>query len=1493
MVLIDANARAAVPMMPYIGSCVDDKQNKMSKQLYEMLECHDMMAVSTFQEYHWGTIYTWTHPNGHHKSRLDYILCPTWWSHSEIISWVNHDFRMPHAAEDHDSVSARFRWAQQAAPVSKKGTRIPHEKLAGPQAQTKLKKILANTPTIHWEENATVHAEQVTHYWQEELKAAFREDTHFRAQAFATDATVETFKQFVTKKRAVRAITQKVHRWFLQAIFDKWAGRCWTVEQVWTCFRAQLKVAFLSLEYKSSAATLKKNLREDKKQYLHEVVTNIKEAPAHEIWKALRPLLPHKKCDGPGRALPQVRNAMGNMTQSRQEYEHAWISHFRTLETGTPVDLEAFVTNTIDRQQRDASDLQVRLEEMPALADLERAIRTSHCFKATGPNGLPNELFKAQPAYAAKLLWPLAMKYSLRREEAVQFKGGKLISLYKGKGSHADCASFRGILLMSTAGKIVRAAMRKHVNAPYLRQGEELQMAGKPNLSVLFGAQALRQLHLAAADKGHSVALIFADIRAAYYTVLRQISIGASTADEDIAKILQKLALGPEVMHELQAALQGETAYQQLSASPHQEAILQESMTGTWFTCFQNDFTETHKGTRPGDSWADIVFNVMFAAILRDIQRTLSELPVWFNLPAYSHRSLTAEAIPQKMKQVVNIAWADDLALPLIFPKPQDVFSYLPIVVDKLLTALEARGMKAHIGPGKTAAIIVPRGPGAVAVKRKLFARKESFFMVLRENETCSLPLIAQYRHLGGVIAAKGGMLPEIRARLSRARSAFWRGAKRFFRNERLPLDLRTQVFQATVMAALQWGVGTWPKLNIQEQKAFETACWEMYMQIVPKAIRKDSILLSHEELLLHLDVDHPEAIFASAHARHYLTMVQSAPDLVWSIFRQDHRTQTAYQDAFCWMNRFLARDKGLPAMSGADDMTDFLHCNPGIWRAAIKRALKRSRQWHKVQARVYLWHKQIYIAMESAGLMALQEDLTRSSNLCLICQRAFTTKKGWFLHTSQKHNYQTMHGEAAQGTVCHCCAKCYPHQTALLAHLRYSPNCCAWLWARRQQSVHAPQVRPQAAWRYTGEGPIRAEQAMHRDLQRFCTDLDEALHKFEVDVETPDFYNRLYDRFITVCTRPMHYPDLLTGFRDWCNQYLTTTDLQLRDTLHRVLQWLQERPGQCANDLRQVHVCATEKIRQTVLVRAKPMSIRSFMPTQIVFLHLFSGRRRKGDIQTALENLVVPAGCQMLVISVDIVVSREKCDLMTPDQQKRWLQLARDGVIAGLCAGPPCETWSVARETAVEDGTCKRPPRPLRSFQELWGQCDLTAREFRQLDTANTLMGFTLSVCFLQAYTGGFALMEHPRSPAAYMKNKAHAASIWRSAVIQWLLATGWFFQQDVSQGFYGAPSPKPTTFLITGVNCQCAADLEKVSRTTPMPANVSIGRENGQWRTSRLKEYPNALCNYIARLFQTWLIRHKDREPRDFNHEASWLQDLIVHEDDAVTSFGPDFAF
>ena len=80
----------------------------------------------------------------------------------------------------------------------------------------------------------------------------------------------------------------------------------------------------------------------------------------------------------------------------------------------------------------------------------------------------------------------------------------------------------------------------------------------------------------------------------------------------------------------------------------------------------------------------------------------------------------------------------------------------------------------------------------------------------------------------------------------------------------------------------------------------------------------------------------------------------------------------------------------------------------------------------------------------------------------------------------------------------------------------------------------------------------------------------------------------------------------------------------------------------------------------------------RSFLPQEIIVLHLFSGRRRKGDLQSKLEEIHI-----LTVASVDVAIDAKRCNLADSKQQDLWFRFIAAGSVAGGFGGPPCETWS------------------------------------------------------------------------------------------------------------------------------------------------------------------------------------------------------------------------
>lgn len=201
-----------------------------------------------------------------------------------------------------------------------------------------------------------------------------------------------------------------------------------------------------------------------------------------------------------------------------------------------------------------------------------------------------------------------------------------------------------------------------------------------------------------------------------------------------------------------------------------------------------------------------------------------------------------------------QVTWADDLAILAEFEHAAQIENRLALIAYVLLQKLPKYGMKVSIGETKTAAVVSPRGPGAVSMRRRLFAVTNATFPILLEDTTVRLPLVPKYRHLGGIIDASGSLLPEIRTRFSKARSAFWRAAKHVFRQQSIPLATRMTIFRSTVMSIMTWGAGAWTELNQREGQAWTASLWNLYAMMLPRSFLAPSRV--HFWLLLGMTFD-------------------------------------------------------------------------------------------------------------------------------------------------------------------------------------------------------------------------------------------------------------------------------------------------------------------------------------------------------------------------------------------------------------------------------------------------------------------------------------------------------------------------------------------------------------------------------------------------------------------------------------------------------------
>ena len=108
---------------------------------------------------------------------------------------------------------------------------------------------------------------------------------------------------------------------------------------------------------------------------------------------------------------------------------------------------------------------------------------------------------------------------------------------------------------------------------------------------------------------------------------------------------------------------------------------------------------------------------------------------------------------------------------------------------------------------------------------------------------------------------------------------------------------------------------------------------------------------------------------------------------------------------------------------------------------------------------------------------------------------------------------------------------------------------------------------------------------------------------------------------------------------------------------------------------------------------------------------------------------------------------------------------------------------------------------------------------------------------------TGGIGIVQHPAEP-----QEQDAAAIWRLPIMQMLMAAPGVTRRRLSQGLFGAVSPKPTDLLVINMP-------ELPTRTEAVDDETQIAKVNSHWAGPQrllthgyLKEYPPAMCGALA---------------------------------------------
>ena len=275
------------------------------------------------------------------------------------------------------------------------------------------------------------------------------------------------------------------------------------------------------------------------------------------------------------------------------------------------------------------------------------------------------------------------------------------------------------------------------------------------------------------------------------------------------------------------------------------------------------------------------------------------------------------------------------------------------------------------------------------------------------------------------------------------------------------------------------------------------------------------------------------------------------------------------------------------------------------------------------------------------------------------------------------------------------------------------------------------------------------------------------------------------------------------------------------------------------------------------------------------------------------MEHFQTQFGVTIQVLTIDIVYDAELCDLQSERAKGLWLNLVKRGYFIGLIGAPPCETWSIARFRSILDEN-DHGPAPLRLSTTPWGREANSLQGQRQVLCANDLLQVWFLFMAYAIQVGTAFLLEHP----ARSTRHPLAPSVWKLPELQWILKVPGVCEHLVHQGWYGARSSKPTTFLSYNLPAfKKTLDVWWDRATNPLEWIALVGKDDaGRFKTEQAKAYPGRLNAAIAQAFIERVVSLREdgairREtiPDDF---CTVIRPVVAAQATSGMELGPDFA-
>lgn len=492
-----------------------------------------------------------------------------------------------------------------------------------------------------------------------------------------------------------------------------------------------------------------------------------------------------KKIFGPKHTAAGTLMSVNNTILTEDtDIQNRWVEYFNTLLNRNSAAHQNFIQNVPQYPP------QPRMSLPPTVEEFNVALKQMSQGKAAGPDNIPTELLTHGGVVLKTRLYSLILKAWEQKQVPSDWKDALLVTIFK-KGDRRECGNYRGISLLSVAGKILARILLNRLQDLAERILPESQCGFRPSRGTIDMIFCARQLQEKAKEQQKPIFLIFYDLEKAYDSVPR-------TA---MWSVLSRFGVPEPFVDMIKALHDGMSA----------KVIHQSNLSAPFpITC----------GLKQGCVLAPTLFSLYLAAMIHEIPHNNPgvEIKYRFDGGIFKLARLKSRRLTNTIK-VTELQYADDNAAAAHSP------AELQESVDNFHSAYSCFGLT--VNKAKTKILAQPR-PG------------ENPPNVNITMDGTTIECVEHFPYLGSILSTQSNCSKEIENRLQASHTAFGRLSTRVFKNKDLTIQTKVMVYKAVVVSTLLYACETWTiyskdlkKLEQFHQKKLRTIMqikWDDYV---------------------------------------------------------------------------------------------------------------------------------------------------------------------------------------------------------------------------------------------------------------------------------------------------------------------------------------------------------------------------------------------------------------------------------------------------------------------------------------------------------------------------------------------------------------------------------------------------------------------------------------------------------------------------------------